>query len=178
MVDNKSEGSYGWYQSGAHSHYDDRHRRPSRYHCDCPEDSDSDSDDDGPGIGGPPSISGDCNCEQLEDRIEDLEDRVDELEEDLDDLDAFIDDLFDELDEVTDEFLELREFASELENRQDDLEDFLDEIEENTVDNVLDSIEDQGFLAISDRWIIGELDNGSEDFIIFDSLDDGVYRFE
>ena len=72
----------------------------------------------------------------------------------------------------------MRAFATELEDRQDDLEDFLDEIEDNTVDNVLDSIEDQGFLAISERWIIGELDNGSDDFIIFDSEDDGVYRFE
>ena len=79
MVDNKSEGSYGWYQSSHHN---------GQFNCRYPKKCrPCDKDDDSPGIGGPPSINGDCNCEQLEDRVEDLEERVDELEDDLEELD-------------------------------------------------------------------------------------------
>ena len=61
-------------------------------------------------------------------------------------------DILDDIDNINDEIADIQNEISDLQIEQKKLRKRVKKLENDGVDDVLDAIEDQGFLNISDKW--------------------------
>ena len=100
--------------------------------------------------------------------------RIDDLEEQFDDLQAIVNRVINQVNRLSDRVDDLTERVIDLDTKLSNIDDAVNV----SVDDVLDEIQNQGFLQISDQWAIGEFNGFGNDFVILDTLDeDNYYRF-